>query len=545
MPRFARLLAAAALTLASLPAVAQQAPPRAAAKPQLIVAISVDQFSADLFAQYRGRFTGGLARLQTGAVFPSGYQSHAATETCPGHSTILTGMRPAHTGIIANNWTDLRTARADKVIYCAEDESVPGSTSSSYTVSDKHLKVPTLGEMMKAADPRTRVVSVAGKDRAAVMMGGHKVDELWWWDGKAFTSYAGRTTPAAVTRANTAVAALIAQPQAALDLPGYCKPLDLPVTAGGLTIGSGRFERAAGDAKAFRASPASDAAVAALAMGLIQDMKLGQGPATDLIAIGESATDYVGHTYGTEGTEMCLQLTHLDRTLGSLFDQLDATGIDYEVVLTADHGGNDAPEREREHAVPAASRVDASLAAKAVGTTVAAQLGLSGQLLYGEGGNGDVWIDPALPAATRARVANAATAIYQRNPQVAAVLSRATIAATPMPAGPPETWTLAERARASFDPERSGDLLVLLKPRITAIPEYARGYAATHGSPWDYDRRVPILFWRRGMTGFEQPLSVETVDIAPTLAATIGLRIAGLDGRCLDVDAGPASSCPN
>ena len=448
----------ALLLLSAAPALAQQAAPPAPApapmpapptKPKLIVAISVDQFSADLFAQYRNRFTRGFVRLLNGAVFPSGYQGHAATETCPGHSTILTGFHPAHTGVVANSWTDLRAARADKTIYCAEDETVPGSTSTSYTVSDRHLKVPTLGERMKAADPRSRVVSVAGKDRAAVMMGGHRVDELWWWDGKAFASYAGRATPPVVTRANAAVTALLAAPQTPLDLPAYCAPLDRPIAAGGMTIGNGRFARAAGDGRAFRASPAFDAATAALAMGLVQDMGLGRGPATDILAIGLSATDYVGHTYGTAGTEMCLQLTHLDQTLGDLFDRLDATGVDYEVVLTADHGGNDAPEREREHAVPVAGRVDAALAAATVGKAVAAQLGLSGQLLYGDGGNGDVWIDPALPATTRAAVLRAATARYLAHPQVAAVLSRATIAATPMPSTPPETWTLAERARAT------------------------------------------------------------------------------------------------
>ncbi|MFX7866371.1 hypothetical protein ABTK37_20455, partial [Acinetobacter baumannii] len=84
---------------------------------------------------------------------------------------------------------------------------------------DTHLLVPTLGERMKAANPAARTVSVAGKDRAAVMMGGHKVDELWWWDGKRFASYAGRAEPAVVTRANQAVAAQIATAQAPLDLP--------------------------------------------------------------------------------------------------------------------------------------------------------------------------------------------------------------------------------------------------------------------------------------------------------------------------------------
>src|SRR6188508_1327194 len=136
--KIARLLAALALGLASACAYAQPQP----TPPKLIVAISIDQFSADLFTEYRQLFTGGLRRLSEGAVFPAGYQAHAATETCPGHSTLLTGDRPARTGIIANNWYDQRAARDDKYIYCSEDERVPGSTSEHYTVSDVHLRVP-------------------------------------------------------------------------------------------------------------------------------------------------------------------------------------------------------------------------------------------------------------------------------------------------------------------------------------------------------------------------------------------------------------------
>ena len=116
------LLASAAL-LAVVPAAAQQ-PVRS---PKLIVAISVDQLSADLYAAYRSHFIGGLKQLETrGVVFANGYQSHAATETCPGHSTLLTGRHPAATGIVANNWIDQGARRGDQIIYCAEDERVPG-----------------------------------------------------------------------------------------------------------------------------------------------------------------------------------------------------------------------------------------------------------------------------------------------------------------------------------------------------------------------------------------------------------------------------------
>jgi len=275
-----------------------------------------------LFAEYRNRFTGGFKRLLEGAVFPSGYQSHAATETCPGHSTILTGMHPARTGIIANNWTDLKAARADKTIYCAEDESVPGSSSGNYTVSDKHLLVPTLGERMKAANPAARIVSVAGKDRAAVMMGGHRVDQLWWWDGKRFASYAGRAEPEAVRLANKAAVERIAAGQPALPEPDFCRPHDRAVAiGGGKSVGAGRFERAPGDARPLRASPEFDGMVFSLAAGLIEEMQLGKGPTTDLIAVGASATDYVGHTYGTNGNEMCLNLAVARRHAGRFLRQ--------------------------------------------------------------------------------------------------------------------------------------------------------------------------------------------------------------------------------
>jgi len=542
---------AALLALSAAPAIAQtttpaKAPARSTAAvpkgaPKLIVVVSVDQFSADLFGEYRTTYNDGFGKLLQGGVFPSGYQSHAATETCPGHSTITTGYRPAHTGIIANNWNDQTIARKDKTVYCAEDETAPGTDSSNYVVSDKHLLVPTLGERMKAADPRTRVVSVAGKDRAAVMMGGHKVDELWWWNGKAFVSYAGRTEPAVVTRANAAIAAVIAKPQAALAVPTNCASRDKAIDiGGGKSVGTGHFDRAAGDAKAFRASPAFDTSVFALAAGMVQDLKLGQGPQTDIITVGASATDYIGHTYGTEGAEMCIQMAELDRNLGGFLAVLDATGVDYEVALTADHGGNDLPEREILANMPEAQRANVALAPAVVGKAIGEKLGIATPLLFGDIPNGDIWVSKAITPAQRKAVIAEAIARYRAMPQVASVLSAEQIAATPMPKAPPENWTLIQKARASFYAPRSGDLVVFLKPRVTPIPDAGRGYVATHGSPYNYDRRVPILFWRKGMTAFENPTDIETVDIAPTLAHTIGLKVPGVDGRCLDLQAGGA-----
>jgi predicted AlkP superfamily pyrophosphatase or phosphodiesterase len=537
---FACLLA---VPFAAAAARAEDRPP-----PKLIVAISVDQFSADLFAQYRQHFTGGLGRLSEGVVFPSGYQSHNMTETCPGHSTILTGDHPARTGIISNDWYDQSLARTDKQVYCSEDPTVPGSSSDHYTVSTHFLKVPTLGDRMKQADPRSRSVAVAGKDRAAIMMGGYDTDQRWYWTGKTFGG-AGKGGPAAaVGEIDAVVDAALARPREAFAVPAVCAAHERPVAVagGGGPVGTGHFARAAGDSRGFRTSPELDAVTLELASRIRRELHLGEGPAPDLLAVGVSATDYVGHTYGTEGVEMCIQLMALDRALGDFFAGLDAAGIDYVVMLTADHGGNDIPERENQHAVPGASRTENALSPSVVARSIATKLGLKGPVLLAGGAFGDFYIDRTLSPADRARALAAAVAAYRANPQVASVFTHEELAAARPPSGPPETWSLLDRAKASFDPQRSGDFIVQLKPRVTPVFDTTHGYVATHGSPWDYDRRVPILFWRKGMTPFEQPLSVETIDIMPTLAALIHLPIppGAVDGRCLDLDEGPASTCP-
>jgi predicted AlkP superfamily pyrophosphatase or phosphodiesterase len=272
-------------------------------------------------------------------------------------------------------------------------------------------------------------------------------------------------------------------------------------------------------------------------------MKLGLSGHTDLLFVGASATEYVGHTVCTEGSEMCLQLLSLDQTLGKLFAVLDKTGVDYAVALTADHGGHDLPERNAEHGAPTAQRIEKSVTAAEMSKAIAAKLGIPGRVLVG-GSFGDVYLDPKLTKAQRAAVQAEAIKLYSAHPQVQAVFTRAQVEATPVVHTPPETWSLLERARSSYDPQRSGDLIVALKPRITPILAGNPGSVATHGSFWDYDRRVPILFWRKGMTGFEQPLSVEPVDIAPTLAALIHVPVpVEIDGRCLDLDASAGDSC--
>ncbi len=532
-------LCASMLVASSMATAAQNDLP-----PRIVVVISVDQFSADLFSEYRALFTAGLKRLQSGAVFPSGYQSHADTETCPGHSTLLTGSHPARTGIIANEWYDQTLSRGDKKVYCAEDPSIAGSSSTNYTVSAKYLKAQTLGDRMKIVNSQSRVVSVAGKDRAAIMMGGHLIDEAWFWGGKAYVTLGGVTKapPSLIEKVNAAVTAGIAKPESP-GLPAACRVRSMSVAVADKEVGVLR-EHKAGDAAGFRTSLAFDRATTDIAIGLLRELRLGEGAAPDLLAIGLSATDYVGHIFGTEGAEMCAQVLSVDENVGRILAALDATHQPYVVVLTADHGGHDLPERNQHRAIADAMRVDRGLMPSSVSSQLAATFNLKEPVLVGVAPFGDIYLGSEVPAELRVRVLEAARARYMAHPQVAAVFTATELHRMPLPSGPPDEWSLAERFRASFDPERSGDLLVALKPHVTPIAD-AKVYVATHGSPWNYDRRVPILFYRPGIRAFEQPLPIDTVDILPTLAALIGLPIPSgeIDGHCIDLDAGPGTTC--
>ena len=67
----------------------------------------------------------------------------------------------------------------------------------------------------------------------------------------------------------------------------------------------------------------------------------------------------------------------------------------------------------------------------------------------------------------------------------------------------------------------------------TCLPDF-HGEGTSHGSPYEYDRAVPIVLWGTGIEPGRIPGPAATVDLAPTLAGRIGVAIPpDLDGRDL------------
>jgi predicted AlkP superfamily pyrophosphatase or phosphodiesterase len=542
-------IAAGFAALLGLTPVTAAPPPE---KPKLIVAISVDQFSSELYRRYLASYTGGLKTLSSGVSFPVGYQSHAATETCPGHSTILSGRHPAATGIVANSWFDVKTGSN---IYCVQ---APGSSDPNAR-GPQNMHVTTLGDWVKAAEPGARSFAVSGKDRAAITMGGKHADGVWWWvDGVGFTtsSFAGPSGPTVTQPANAFNSALLARwkasPPPLWAAPSAaCTALEQPHRFGQIDISghvppdiashveeNPNFLKTTDFQDNLRASPLFDATVVDFAEQLIAREHLGHGSATDVLAVSLSANDYIGHRYGNGGAEMCAQQAALDATLGRFMTDLQALQVPVMVVLTADHGATDAAEREHEHDADA-SRLDSAAFVSRLNKAVMKDTGLGYEPIVGDDPQ-QLAINVGPDEALRAKVRDAAIAWLKQQPQVREVYTRAEVeAAVVPPHTAPDKLSFAQRFHESYDKDRSGDIAVAYATRTTfGVPRGPGDVVAGHGSPWDHDRQVPILFWWPGATADARPTPVETVDIAPTLAALAGVKTPEVDGQCVDLGGG-------
>jgi hypothetical protein len=192
-----------------------------------------------------------------------------------------------------------------------------------------------------------------------------------------------------------------------------------------------------------------------------------------------------------------------------------------------------APERLRERGI-AAERVDTSKFRTALNKHLRQALGIAGDSIRAEDVQ-DLYIEPSADPARTARIRAEAVKWLKAQPSVQAVLARDQVAAAVPPRGKsPAALTLAERMNENYDPSRSPDIFVEFRKFTTlGIPHAPNSSVAGHGSPWDYDRQVPILFWWKGAPSVTYDAPAETVDIAPTLARILGISHPSVDGRCL------------
>ena len=516
------LAALGSLSFGGCAPVVQQ--PAVTAQPKLVVFITVDQLLPEYYDRWKQQMTGGLALLyREGAVFQNGYQDHAVTETAPGHASTMSGRFPVHTGIASNS-----AGVADPAT------TLTGTIGSG--ASPHRFRGTTLTDWMLARDPSTRALSVSRKDRGAILpIGKSRAQVLWYSPARTgagngdfvTSSYYAAELPPWVRAFN------------ARRLPhSYAgKTWDLLLPASAYSeVDSVAVENLGRDIVFPHIAPTDSAAAAYLAPNYpwideitlelalegVSRMELGAGNRTDMLAVSLSGMDGIGHAFGPDSREVHDHALRLDRMLGTFLDSLfKLRGRGNVIVaLTADHGVAPFIDVSGKQRNPQATRV-----------TVAPALARARQMIRDAGGDttgisfGGGVLDLDRSKLANVNVDAVVAAFADSVKRIPGVLR----ADRPSELARQDTVRdhIARRWLHMFANDEEAGLVVTLTP----YSYWGAGTYATHGTPHDYDARVPVIFFGAPFRTGMHPQTVRVVDMAPTLARALGVTpLERLDG---------------
>ncbi len=502
-------------------------------RPRLVVGIVIDQMRYDYLEKFGRNFTDDGFRkiMNDGYSFRNTHYSYTPTYTGPGHATIYTGCTPDTHGIVLNDWYDRAEQR---VIYCVEDHSTPptGDAGSNQFCSPQYLLTHTLTDML---DEQTRgeskIISISFKDRSAILSGGHNADAAWWFDietGNWITSsYYMKEVPEWVAQfnerripgdlINLSWSLLIPKTmyanQRADDnefeepFPGE-KGTAFPHTLNGYT--ELRY-------KNLKYSPFGNSLTTLFALQAIQHEQLGSDTIPDLLAISYAATDEVGHKFGIESLEVEDIYLRLDREIGVLLKQLDQmVGVgNYSVFITSDHGASPTPSyeisegREGGYFDPVKLQAELKKICKSkFGDALLIDTILDQQVYLNQ-----IHIDKKHVKVGKLE-STIVNAIRSRE-GVLDVFTKDEILTSSVDTG------VISYVRKGFYQDRSGDIVYVLKP----VWLERKKTGTTHGSHYDYDTHVPLLFYGKGVPSGYSDEYFPIVDITPTVCDLCNIPI--------------------
>ena len=569
----------------------------AAEQPRLVVVISVDQLRFD----YADRFAPWLTErgfkrfAREGAVFSNARFRYSATFTGPGHAAIGTGLLPMENGIVGNSWFE-RDAPVDEAQwqwyfnditpyvapdlakrkiaphepwwklggtprYCTYDDRVKVTAGKTSGMSPANLSGDALGDRIKERHPRSRVIALALKDRASILMGGRRADAAYWFD---------RDLPGFISstyyRFNPEVFSFNAQVRGYLPASEEWRPSPYiprnelhrvtfdPPEAWPLknTTYGGTFPHPVQSMKALTYSPFGHDLVLDFAQHIIATENLGSGDAADVLFIGITPTDYVGHYYGPESMEVADNFVRLDRSLAHFLDALERRfGDRVLVALTADHGVQPNPEivKLREpHADagrmdlrtpdPNATRIsDLPPTRIEIERNLARRLGLAFDehaplahalvFFFEEPGLWLNWKRISELQLDGERVKRALRDVLRamKHHGVDDAWTN-----TEMLAGDARASRIQQLMRVSLRSDRSGDVLIALRPGWIWM---WGSNSTTHGQPVENDMHVPLMFWGTGVKPGIYDIDASPLDLARTIGMVLGVDAGGRASHAL------------
>ncbi len=531
--------------------------------PRLVLQITVDQLRADLPTRYYARLGEGGFRylLEQGVVYRNAHHAHANTETIVGHATLATGAHPSGHGMVGNLWFDRETGFTT---YNVEDSRYRLLTEGADVNEDAEIDptqraarsegrspaamlVTTFADELRTSNNgQSKVVGVSVKDRGAISMAGHSGTAYWFSkaSGEFVTStyyldrYPGwvqefNATNPAQRFADTAWELLHDQ-DTYLFGGSDDRHWETDVAGFGRT-----FPHSFGDGGSpyfttwLTLSPAGDELVLDFAKQALVGEELGKDEITDYLSVSFSSTDYVGHVFGPSSLEAEDNILRLDMALAGLLAFVDEeVGLDNTlVVLSADHGGPDTPGYLNSLGIPAGYLDPENWDREAAIGRIKSRFRIKGELI-------ETYDHPYLyfsaevrsnPKIDQAELEAAVVSELMRFEGVSLAVSSSALRSGDLPDN--ELYRSVVR---NFHPKRSGDVFLVFEPNWFINDFDGLVVASTHGSPWNYDTHVPIVFAGFGLRPAVVEREVHTVDVAVTLAVLLGTKLpSGAVGKPL------------
>lgn len=554
----------AALLLSLLVAACASAPkptpaPQSAAP--VVVTIVIDQFAAWIAAERLALLPadGGFARLRREGTWARQMRyAHSITETSPGHAALYTGVVPRANGIYSNDLP----GPGDEDLAIVKDPAsrlLAATGSTEYAGASLYrLRSTTLADTLRQARPRANIVSLSLKDRGALFGGGRKPDAAIWFD-QAHDVF---VTSNAVASRFPDWARELTSPESIAARRGVWTPLDAAFLAAhaatpdeapgegdyaGLgTVFPHDFAHTSKPGPTWRVSPETDALLLDLGLRAIDERRPGEPM---LLAISLSAHDYVAHVFGPDSWEEWDELLRLDTQLARFFHGLDERlGPDgWSVLLAGDHGSSPMPELPRaarawcaagtapdpwQRPCDGGGRIDRK--------PLLAALREAAREVEGDGdwvaGVEDpfVFLTPAareLPGPRRDALRAALTARLEATDGVERVVDLEA-----MPAVCPSAESVDAAICNAAVTDDGASLYMVLTPGWSYYTTMAPGFGGNHGSPYVYDRAVPLLARAPGRVAGGEVLAdpISFASFSRTAAALLGVGApAGDAGRDL------------
>jgi hypothetical protein len=492
------------------------------------VAVVIDQLPSWALERYEQLFDANSVlreAMARGAYYEQARYDYAGTYTAPGHATIFTGVPPRVHGVVANEVWDAERAR---VVSAVDQARYPLFGAPDQFASPNALRVETVADALeRQTDGRAVTVSLSLKDRAAVLPGGQHPDLTLFYDAKrgAYTtsSYYAKELPDWLVRFQ----AEHPMSERLEDwVPGDPAALERLL---GPDAGEGesdwqslgrvfphRPKSSPEPLTAVRATPAATEYLLDLAAESVRSLGLGLDDVPDLLMLSISPVDYAGHAFGPESWEYADTLVRTDRALTRFFAKMSAI-TPVRALLTSDHGVAPLPERSRARS-RLALRVATKQLVQSVNRTLGGRFGLTKPPVasYTEP---FVYFTPEAKASPAyADVLAAVEGEIGKTPGVAAVYRVADVVRTT-----PRT-ELDALVRASVTDDAVAELFVVPSEFSVVDPSSPGGAGTSHGSPWSYDRFVPVLFFGPGVAPRRSSEPVPIVRVAATLADLLGVE---------------------